>query len=72
MNELVEKRNAVAHGRETSTEAGEGKTSDDLERLMNAIYGVCFYFLTTLENQANTRGIVKQDFRANYPSPAIV
>ena len=67
LKELVEKRNAVAHGRETSSDAGEGKSGEDLDRLMNAVYGVCFYFLTTLETHASNRGIIKEAFRTDYP-----
>ena len=66
IKELVEKRNAIAHGRETASEAAEGRTSAELEILMDAIYEVCVYFLDTLSNHATSLRFVRQEERATY------
>lgn len=66
LREIVEKRNAVAHGRETAAHAGEGSTADDLQKRMDALYSVCIYFLTTLEEHASAMGFVRPRYRRVY------
>jgi hypothetical protein len=64
---LRERRNAVAHGRETATDAGQGKTSADLEKFLNVAYDVSLYFLDCLEDHVTQRAFVRAAFRPNYP-----
>lgn len=66
LREIVEKRNAVAHGRETATKTGEGFTAADLQKRVDAIYNVCVYFLETLEEHANSLRFVQLRFRKRY------
>ena len=70
LKELVEKRNAVSHGRTTASEAGEGKTSTELESLMNAVYAVTLYFLVTLQEQALGLCFVQSIVRSSYVAKA--
>lgn len=66
MKELVEKRNAVSHGRSTASAAGECQTSTELERTLTAAYDAAIYFLATLEEHAANRAFVREEFRALY------
>jgi len=66
MKELVEKRNAVAHGRQTAIEAGEGTSFTQLDKIHKATSGVALYFLATLEEHANQKLYVQSAFRMGY------
>lgn len=66
MKELVEKRNAVAHGRETATEAGEGTTFAQLDKIHKATSGVALYFLSAIEEHSLQKLYVRSAFRAEY------
>lgn len=66
LNELVEKRNAVAHGRMTSTEAGEGKSSADLNSVFSAVADVCTYLVSTMEEHASNLGFIRDADRRLY------
>lgn len=70
MKELVEKRNAVAHGRQTATEAGEGTTFAQLEKIHTATSGVTLYFFATLEEHANAKLYVQAPYRPEYLNAA--
>lgn len=64
--EITEKRNAVAHGRESASEAGSGLTVNDIELRMNVVYSVCSYFLDTIEDHALRLRFVKPRYRSGY------
>lgn len=64
--EITEKRNAVAHGRESASEAGSGLTIQDVELRMNVVYSVCSYFLDVIEEHALELKFVKPRYRSNY------
>jgi hypothetical protein len=66
MKELVEKRNAVAHGRHTAIEAGEGTNFTQLDNVHKATSGVALYFLATLEEHAKKKLFVQPAFRPEY------
>ncbi|MDH0708112.1 HEPN domain-containing protein [Pseudomonas sp. GD03862] len=66
--EITEKRNAVAHGRESASNAGRSLSLNELEIRLNAVYSICSYFLDVLEEQALNLGFVKADHRASYAS----
>lgn len=70
MKELVEKRNAVAHGRQTATEAGEGTNFSQLDKIHKATSGVALYFLATLEEHAIKKLYVQPAFRLEYLNAA--
>ena len=52
---LADKRNAIAHGRESSTEVGGNFTKDELQQYFNLIQDYCMYlnqhFYQYIENQ---------------------
>lgn len=66
MKELVEKRNAVAHGRQTATEAGEGTSFAQLDKIHKATSDVALYFLSTLEEHAKRKLYIQSAFRQEY------
>lgn len=66
MRELVEKRNSVAHGRQTAIEAGEGTTFTQLDKIHKATSDVALYFLATLEEHANQKLYIQPSFRREY------
>ncbi|WP_194270626.1 HEPN domain-containing protein [Glaciimonas soli] len=70
LQEIVDKRNAVAHGRDTATEVGEGRTLADLVLRMDAVYAECIYFLSALEEHASDLSFVQPRYRGVYRSAA--
>lgn len=64
--EITEKRNAVAHGRESASEAGRNLSLNELEIRLNAVYSICSYFFDCLEEQADSLKFVKARHRAIY------
>ncbi|QUW27444.1 hypothetical protein J8Y16_04780 [Bacillus cereus] len=50
LNELVEKRNLIAHGNQTPEEVGSRFTSNDLEIRFAAINELCSYIIATFED----------------------
>lgn len=64
--EIVERRNAVSHGRMTATEAGQNKTSQNLEEMFSAVNNMAAYFLSTLEEHTASRAFIREGYRAEY------
>ena len=64
--EITEKRNAVAHGRESASEAGRALSLNELETRLNAVYSICSYFFDVLEEEALEMRFVKPSHRAAY------
>lgn len=64
--EITDKRNAVAHGRQTAAEAAEGKTTADLEILLITISEVCTYVTETVEAHATSLSFIQSRARAAY------
>lgn len=64
--EITEKRNAVAHGRESASEAGRSLSLNELEIRLSAVYSICSHFLDILEEQALEVKFVKARYRAAY------
>lgn len=50
LNELVQKRNLIAHGNQTPEEIGSAFTYDDLEIRFNAINELCSHIVTTFDD----------------------
>jgi hypothetical protein len=57
VDELVENRNAIAHGRRTADDVGGGFSSDDMEQRINDIERISIYLLTEMENHYINGGI---------------
>lgn len=55
--ELVENRNAVAHGRRTAEDVGSGFSLDDMKQRIDDIETISIYLLTEMENHYNRGGI---------------
>lgn len=66
VDELVERRNAVAHGRESALQVGSGRRSPDLLIRYTAISATCAHVLDCIEGQHANKGIVLQPYRARY------
>lgn len=66
VDEVVDKRNAVAHGRETPVEAGERFRCSLLRTKTDDIQLVSQMFIDSFENYLNQAQFVKTEFRAGY------
>lgn len=74
INEIVEKRNAVAHGRESPADVGRGTRSPDLQKRLDAITTVVQHIFDSYEQALSTYSFVAPQHRASYlvratPSP---
>ncbi len=68
--ELVERRNEIAHGRKTASDASSGRTAQDLGQILDAVYGVCLYFLSSLEEHGSEKKFIQPAYRRKYPLTA--
>ena len=59
-NTLRERRNAVAHGRESATEVGERYSIGELENLFNAADEVVASFMLALEDHCSSKGYIRE------------
>jgi hypothetical protein len=57
VSELVENRNAIAHGRRTADDVGSGFSFDDMEQRINDVERISIYLLTEMETHYNRGGI---------------
>jgi hypothetical protein len=57
IDELVENRNAIAHGRRTSEDVGSGYSFDDMGKRVDDIEKISIHLLTEMENHYNNGGI---------------
>lgn len=64
--EITEKRNAVAHGREPASGVCMGLSVLDMEVRLNVTYKICSYFLDALEEHAFGLRFVRPQYRATY------
>jgi RiboL-PSP-HEPN len=67
IDELVERRNEVAHGRMSALGIGSARRSPDLLVRYNAISATCFYILDCFERHHQTRTLVIEAHRPEYP-----
>jgi hypothetical protein len=49
IGEVVENRNAIAHGRRTSRDVGRGYTKDDIVTKFERMRDICLYIVSTVE-----------------------
>ncbi|MBU9229665.1 hypothetical protein KTD22_23880 [Burkholderia multivorans] len=66
MNEVVEKRNQVAHGRISPLKVGANIRANNLEDRFNSIESVLSEFILHLENSFDSLCYIKQEFRGQY------
>lgn len=67
VDELVERRNGVAHGRFSAHGIGSARRSPELLIRFNAISDTCFHITDSLEQHFASRGVVRPRFRRAYP-----
>lgn len=67
IDELVNYRNGIAHGRLSALGVGSARRSDELLKRYQAISATCSHFYDTLEQHYNSRGMILQDKRSAYP-----
>ena len=66
IDELVEKRNAVAHGRESAAVVGQGYTTSRLQNLTDQINSQTQYFFSVFEDYISGKEFVKPRHRSSY------
>lgn len=71
-DEIVEKRNSVAHGRETASRIGRGTRSPDLEIRLDAITRTCDHLLDRFELYLANYEFVKISARRAIKSRTVV
>ena len=49
--ELVENRNAIAHGRRTPEDVGRSYSKQDIEDRISDIFDICIYIVETIKNR---------------------
>lgn len=67
IDEIVEKRNSVAHGRESPIQASAGHRSPDLEKRYDAVSKTIDHIFDSFEDYLKHRIFIRQDQRAAYP-----
>lgn len=59
IDELVENRNAIAHGRRTADDVGSGFSSDDMRKRIDDIEVISIYLLTEMESHYSRGGVLR-------------
>jgi hypothetical protein len=67
IDEIVDSRNAIAHGRKSAEEVGRSFSSDDLQKRISDIESVCLYIMETLERHYRDGGILRENLNAPVP-----
>jgi hypothetical protein len=67
VDELVERRNSVAHGRVSTLGLGSARRSPDLLIRYNAISATCIHILDCIDQQHARRQVIRQQHRSAYP-----
>lgn len=67
INELVDKRNAVAHGRESAASVGEKYRCDELRKRLNSTQVLMTTFIDRLEVYFEQREFLQPIKQASYP-----
>lgn len=71
LKEIVEKRNQVAHGRESAETIGRGTRSPDLEKRFDAISMIVANIFDSMDTYLNEFGFVHAAHRAAYLTPPV-
>jgi len=66
INEVVEKRNAVSHGRESAATIGKAYTLTSLQRLIDELNRQTQYIFSVFEEHLLTKGFVKTAHKSLY------
>lgn len=68
IDDIVQKRNAVAHGRSSPDEVGRAVTSGDLHRYLSAMTATINHIVATIESHLTTAEFVEVRYRVKYIS----
>jgi RiboL-PSP-HEPN len=71
IDELVENRNAVSHGRESAGIVGQAFTVQDLQVRFEIVAKQVSYMFAVFEQLVHSRQFISEDFRPSYPSVAV-
>lgn len=71
IDELVEKRNAVAHGRETASVVGERFRVDVMRKKMNTIANFAYELIDTFEEYYTNKDFLKSEAKFQYEAPIL-
>ena len=66
LGEIVDKRNAIAHGRSSAEEVGSRSTVEELQIRLDSTYRTCLHFVTTLEANATNKTYIEPSYRHQY------
>ena len=66
IDEVVEKRNAVAHGRESAATVGQAYTGARLQILIDEANMQIQYMFSAFENLILTKGFIAPDYHSSY------
>lgn len=66
IDEVVDRRNAVAHGRESAADVGSARRSAELRDRFNAISATCSHILDCLDGQHTALGVIQPAHRSVY------
>jgi hypothetical protein len=67
LNELVDNRNKVAHGRESSAEVGGRYSITDLQSKLSQVQNFTYGFIAAIESFYDNREFIRPSARAGYP-----
>jgi hypothetical protein len=66
IDEIIEYRNAVAHGRQSAAEVGRIKTIEDIEKRLDAMTQVTNHIISCFDDLLTSRRFVASSHRATY------
>ncbi|HEK3479629.1 TPA: hypothetical protein SMW11_001400 [Pseudomonas aeruginosa] len=67
LEEIVDRRNAIAHGRDSAMGVGTARRSQELQTRLTAVNDTCFYILDCLEEHCRNKGSIQAAHREKYP-----
>jgi len=66
INEVVDKRNALAHGRESAAATGQAYTTGGLQKLLDELTTQAQHIFSAFEGHITTKNFVKAGHQARY------
>ncbi len=66
MNEIRERRNAVAHGRESASEVGGRYSAQNLEDRLSTVESQVTHMITCFEDVVSKRAFIKSNYKRHY------
>lgn len=66
LTEITEKRNKVAHGRESAHDIGKTSRADELKIRFDATRRIALHFIATFESEVDKLSCIKENFKPQY------